>query len=117
MKTSELTGPALDWAVEYALLSHVANEEMRAAVASMHQRTKGIGYSINWAIGGPIIDRERISLYGRPGYGRPGDWVAEHHEAPAAVPETGPTALVAAMRCFVASKLGEEVNIPAELKD
>jgi len=27
----------------------------------------------------------------------------------------GPTPLTAAMRCFVASKLGEEVNIPQEL--
>ena len=28
---------------------------------------------------------------------------------------TGPTPLIAAMRCFVASKLGDEVDIPKEL--
>jgi hypothetical protein len=27
----------------------------------------------------------------------------------------GPTALIAAMRCYVASKLGEEIEIPIEL--
>ena len=27
----------------------------------------------------------------------------------------GPTALIAAMRCYVASKLGEEVDVPEEL--
>lgn len=121
MKTSELTGPALDWAVEYALLSHVANEEMRAAVASMHQRTKGIGYSINWAIGGPIIEREGITLK----QVSDGTWRADYSKAVlkadksayAYLANKGQTPLVAAMRCFVASKLGEEVNIPAELKD
>jgi hypothetical protein len=29
--------------------------------------------------------------------------------------EYGPTPLIAAMRCYVASKLGDEVEIPAEL--
>lgn len=109
MKTSELTDAALDWAVEYALLSDVANEDMRAAVASMHQRTKGIGYSINWAIGGPLIEREGIAI--KP-FIDGGEWLAKlgSHQHYATTP------LVAAMRCFVASKLGEEVNIPAELK-
>ena len=27
----------------------------------------------------------------------------------------GPTALIAAMRCFVASRLGDEVEVPEEL--
>jgi hypothetical protein len=29
--------------------------------------------------------------------------------------EHGPTPLIAAMRCFVASKLGDEIEIPKEL--
>ncbi len=28
----------------------------------------------------------------------------------------GPTPLIAAMRCYVASKLGDEIEIPEELK-
>ena len=28
---------------------------------------------------------------------------------------TGPTPLIAAMRCYVASKLGDEVNVPEDL--
>jgi hypothetical protein len=28
----------------------------------------------------------------------------------------GPTPLIAAMRCYVASKLGDEIDIPEELK-
>jgi hypothetical protein len=31
-------------------------------------------------------------------------------------PYHGPTPLIAAMRCYVASKLGDEVEIPEELK-
>jgi len=30
--------------------------------------------------------------------------------------QDGPTPLIAAMRCYVASKLGEEVDVPEELK-
>jgi hypothetical protein len=33
---------------------------------------------------------------------------SEHHA-------TGPTLLIAAMRCFVASKLGDTIDIPEEL--
>ena len=29
--------------------------------------------------------------------------------------ERGPTKLIAAMRCYVASKLGDEVDVPEEL--
>jgi hypothetical protein len=30
--------------------------------------------------------------------------------------EYGPTPLIAAMRCYVASRLGDEVDVPEELK-
>jgi hypothetical protein len=86
MKTSELTGAALDWTVHIAL--HGACEGY-----AEHQ------YSTDWAQGGPIIEREGIALLPpelaeMPGYeGR------------------GETLLIAAMRCYVASKLGDEVEI------
>ena len=60
--------------------------------------------STNWAQGGPIIERERIRLDPR------GVWVAGHDSSNDEF--SSPTPLVAAMRCFVASKLGEEVEVP-----
>jgi hypothetical protein len=37
-------------------------------------------------------------------------------EGPSFSEEQGPTALVAAMRCYVAACLGDEIEIPEELK-
>ena len=93
MKTSELTGAALDWAVALAL------EEYRP-VAVPH-------YSTDWAQGGPIIEREEIDLVQIC----PGTWRAFN----AGRLFHGPTPLIAAMRCYVASKLGDEIDVPAEL--
>lgn len=59
-------------------------------------------YSSRWEIGGPIIEREGITIQ------RVTDslWDAFVHRVHHA---DGPTPLVAAMRCFVASKLGDEI--------
>ncbi len=69
-------------------------------------------YSTDWAQGGPIIDRERISIR---------QW-ANLPIVHAYMPTIGvewssddSSPLVAAMRCFVASKLGDEVEVPDEL--
>ena len=98
MKTSELTGIALDWAVAKAI------EEYKP-VAVPH-------YSTNWAQGGPIIEREKITLVCAPCYDT--YWVAEKGRLDVDC-MTGPTPLIAAMRCYVASKLGDDVEIPEEL--
>jgi hypothetical protein len=67
--------------------------------------------STSWAQGGPIIERELICLQGKVG-----GWEATINGENAArvYPPLGdgPTPLVAAMRAFVASKLGEEVELP-----
>jgi hypothetical protein len=63
--------------------------------------------STNWEHGGPIIERERINLWNE-GH----DWEASLYGKHIV---WGETPLVAAMRCYVASKLGDEVEIPAEL--
>ena len=103
MKTSELQGAALDW-----------------AVAKCEGITLGVVYyfqpSTNWAQGGPILEREGINLEHNPSRCH---WIAstpapEHRNG--AVEVTGSTPLIAAMRCYVASKLGDEVEIPEELK-
>lgn len=116
VKTSDLTGPALDWAVTRA------NYEINFAFVWATFRAD-CAYSTDWAQSGPIIEREQMGL--RWSDGR---WLAEWW-APAMTRQelrharhrpnryaTGPTPLIAAMRCFVASKLGDEVEIPEELR-
>lgn len=77
--------------------------------------------SIDWAQGGPIIEREFMDLETVP-CGPASEnvkfdtwraWV--NYPDQDAVCATGPTPLIAAMRCYVASKLGDEVEVPDEL--
>jgi hypothetical protein len=62
--------------------------------------------STNWEYGGPIIAQENISI-SSPSINGTTNWHAGNYE--------GATPLIAAMRYYVASKLGEEVAIPKEL--
>jgi hypothetical protein len=84
----------------------------------------GFAPATQWEHGGPIIEREKITLEHLRGAGDTGAdvWVAmltcedKKFGGVECFEEQGPTALVAAMRCYVASKLGDEVEIPEELK-
>jgi hypothetical protein len=70
-------------------------------------------YSTDWAQGGPIIERERI---GFKYTGTAMEFVAwVNGELSTVNDQHGPTPLIAAMRCYVASKLGDEVEVPDEL--
>ena len=104
VKTSELTRAALDWAVAQAA---------KVTPLSHHRSSKHWwSPSTYWAHGGPIIERECIRLAG----GGAGSWFASLDRlTPPARSAYGPTPLIAAMRCYVASKLGDEVDIPEEL--
>lgn len=99
-QVSNLSGPALDYAVDLALGKQY--EPCRPC------------YSTDWEQGGPIIERERISIDfdADPAWGEP--CAASTRDAPCYW--VGPTPLIAAMRCFVASKLGESINLPEELQ-
>jgi hypothetical protein len=66
----------------------------------------------NWAEGGPIIEREMINT---AYLSASGIWYAVADTTEDKYEQYGPTPLIAAMRCYVASKLGEEVEIPEEL--
>lgn len=69
-------------------------------------------YSSDWAQGGPLIEREKIRL----DYDDETEsWLADNYNAVVAWCGCGPTPLIAAMRCYVTSKLGDEVEIPPEL--
>lgn len=68
--------------------------------------------SFDWTVAGPIIERERIAVMPRDD-GAP--WRAVlwlPPDASVAVYGTGPAPLIAAMRAYVASKFGEEVELP-----
>ena len=109
MKTSELTGAALDWAV--AKCGFVQGTA-RSLIASEVKP-----YSTDWAQGGPIIELEGIELRYWGLHSVP--WKASiDGDTDAGVvlyEEHGTTPLIAAMRCFVASKLGDNIDIPKEL--
>ena len=79
-------------------------------------------FSTDWNLAGPIIEQEGIGFFCNrttatgarftPDAGA--DWRAfalNKH----GVHYFGPTPLIAAMRCFCASRLGDEINIPEEL--
>jgi hypothetical protein len=101
IKTSELTGAALDWAVTKC---EGFDHEVTSSDWGMW------GWATDWAQGGPIIEREGIGL----GFGVGIN--SDQWEAGYTTPEeTGPTPLIAAMRCYVASKLGDTIDIPNEL--
>jgi hypothetical protein len=114
MKTNELTGAALDWAVAKCEGVTVL-PKMRGGcyVALDRGETVLLRYSTDWAQAGPIIEREGITV--APDDVEP--WCAFIDRGTAEdVIYSGTTPLIAAMRCYVASKLGEEVEIPDELK-
>ena len=113
MKTSELTGSALNWAV--AKCNGVINED-KLDIGFIKER--GYTPSTDWAEGGAIIEREGISICNLEAnvWGVEG-WTASVGElwSPDEAGWVSPTPLIAAMRCYVASKLGDEVEIPDEL--
>ena len=123
MKTSKLIGPALDWAVAkseginptFNMKSHGRTWHGWWVANPIYRRMPH--YSTDWSKGGPIIEREggfelKVWLESSPDtkceahiHNYEGDWIA-----------FGPTPLIAAMRCYVASKLGDEVEIPEDMK-
>jgi len=107
IKTPELTGHAINWAV-MTCEGYVQPNPITWILGSHFTP------STNWSQGGPIIEREICEIIkgGEPTYwearagfdGEPGHAVA-----------TGPTPLIAAMRCYCYAKLGDEIDIPEEL--
>ena len=114
MKTSELTGAALDWAVAKCEGVTVLPKMRGGCYATLVRgETVLLCYSTDWAQGGPIIARERMDIKCWDFHSMP--WKASMNTA-AEIQAFGPTPLIAAMRCYVASKLGDEVEVPDELK-
>jgi hypothetical protein len=111
-KTSELTGAALDWAVAKCKKKGIVELYEQAFSFKEYHGLGQYNYSTDWAQGGLIIDREKLRLMYTEALGE-SPWssiAAGQHYA-----QFGPTALIAAMRCYCASKLGDEVEVPEEL--
>lgn len=125
IKTSELTGPALDYAVakanawvDYPIDSvergEIWHTQPAKAPFGMMLRKTAFRPSTNWAQGGPIIEREKMDISHHEGlWGA--NWIRQLGEDGDGYRAYGPTPLIAAMRCYVASKLGDEVEILEEL--
>lgn len=142
IETSKLTGAALDWLVAECECVEYSDEPKYDGMGNRYEPTK---YSTDWALGGPIIERENISVirlddkdipdangfwtgkkvpqWGavrgdrhslEENHGSQGDyWGMSYHVDIAVV--CGPTPLVAAMRCYVTSMLGNELDLPEGL--
>ncbi len=121
MKVSDLTGSALDYAVAVAEGAtnlrenpHKFNKHLILTLNGHLVFVKNLRYSTDWGQGGPIIERERIATL-CPVTGE--FWDARDTKTFSTNPRyyRGPTPLIAAMRCYVASKLGDTVEIPDEI--
>ena len=103
MKTSELTGIALDWAV--AKCGGVALVDGCIFTKDPDDEQVLYSPSTDWAQGGVIIEGEQLSIECIDSE----RWLCGWSE--------GATPLTAAMRCYVASKLGDEVELPTEFAE
>jgi hypothetical protein len=130
-RTADLSGPHLDAAVAMAEgLGAVSIKPMpfhvHEALRAVYVDDKGVeqlvpGYSTDWKYGGSIIERERIMLIAHKGgwsasVGEVGDYVdtrlpldQRYSDWPGM---SGPTPLIAICRAYVASRLGDEVELP-----
>jgi hypothetical protein len=110
MKTAELIGAALDWAVASIELTGHDDYTNVLMVTVGDDNDWKYNPSTNWAQGGPIIECEGMQLW------KGGEWCASLDQSfnPPDF-QTGTTPLIAAMRCYVASKLGDDVEVPEEL--
>lgn len=119
IKVSEASGIVLDWMVakcegytpiNHSRLATVMVERRNARGVMQPEHITSLRFSADWAQGGPIIEREKIATNFSV---KRNCWFAENFMETDA--ESGTTPLEAAMRCYVASKLGEEVEVPNEL--
>lgn len=115
IKTAEAIGPALDWLV--AKCEGYLDDQLSWLYEATLQDVADGSYhpSSDWAQGGPIIEREKLQLEYMDNFNA---WACSSgisvEEDQSWDQGYGPTPLIAAMRCYVASKLGDEVEIPKE---
>lgn len=118
-RSDELIGPALNWAM--CLIKGIDAKIPAYAEFPRVLCTSDVGldywcpdYNTDWNAVGPIIDDEKITISSDIDHTNPPAWWAGKNGT---LSHVGPTPLVAAMRCYVISKLGDEIDIPEYLSD
>ena len=128
VRTSELEGLPLDWAVAKCERLKVARKKRKLFITGhmylvdipLHllygaEKTRGwYTPSTTWALGGRIIEQRGIDLHNSHYLGADINrtWSAERVIDNRIFTERGRSPLLAAMRCYVASELGDEIGLP-----
>jgi hypothetical protein len=116
VKVSEANDQVLDYLVAQAMGMKIYRSKsgrwMRANYGEFNHRhgTPWFEPTRNWGYGGLIIELEKIALNLSEN-----EWVATRIEGSAVSEAIGPRPLIAIMRCYVVSQLGDEVEVPDEL--
>ncbi|HCG1294837.1 TPA: DUF2591 family protein [Pseudomonas aeruginosa] len=114
VKTCDLEGTALDWAVAviegYDLMKHPFR---RAFIPNL-------GYcdyspSTNWTFGGPLIEKHMVRTHYAADTEKRADAGCIAQTWRPYAEAYGRTLLIAACRAIVTARLGETINVPAEL--
>jgi hypothetical protein len=124
VKVEETSGVVLDWLVakceDASILTCATGEPTTPIEFAGHHDAGWANYSTDWSLCGPIVEREGIATRRNTHglwYALPssllGDRASAHWNKEKCC--TGPTPVIAAMRRYVASKLGNEVEAPEEL--
>ena len=131
VKTSELEGAALDWAVAKAVypLSHQSGDRLRVVDVieddHWHIGTVWLGRrgnftrtfepSTDWSQGGPLVERYRVKLTPVDSHAKATTWHGLSDDGRRVFGRYGGSPLIAAMRAIVAAEIGEELDVPEEL--
>lgn len=119
IKVSEASGAVLCYMVCMVEMPHLVWGQTIGLHAHGHQiivpelpEPRCYSPFMGWAQGGPIIEREEIAVatHDEDGWQAYYDKKGTNDDV-----HTGPTPLIAAMRCYCMSKLGDTVDIPEEL--
>jgi hypothetical protein len=113
MKTEQLSGVALDWAA-----AKCAGIKLEGWMSVPSYYDEDVGDVVVWAPSNPkkaaqayaIIERVKIESQFNGA-----SWLCRISNPPS-MWMSGPTNIVAAMRCFVASEMGSDVDLPKELQ-
>jgi hypothetical protein len=114
VKTAELEGAALDWAVAQVDCVKVEYRGFGRLDPVNDWDAHSYSPSTDWAQGGPLLEKHYIELsIGDEDYWANRTCTSRYDDDPRKYP--GATMLIAACRAIVAAKLGDTVSVPAEL--
>ncbi|MDE9566301.1 DUF2591 domain-containing protein [Xenorhabdus bovienii] len=111
LKTSELTGQALDWAVAKSIgLPAIVTPFGNLIIKGMEDYTP----STDWAQCGELIEKHHVELNFNSVSEEWSAYIFNFEELESVI-EDGDTPQIAICRAVVAAQLGDEVEIPDEL--